>query len=497
MSDRPGGWTIAKVGDIAAAISYGYTAKSSTSAIGPRYLRITDIQNGAVSWDCVPFCAISPAESKNYQLAEGDIVFARTGATTGKSFLITTCPDAVFASYLIRVRTSALVRPDFLSFFFQSRAYWDQITENLSGSAQPNCNASKLSSLVVPLPPIAEQQRIAAKVSTLLDRVRASEERLEKVSRILRRFRQAVLAAASSGRLTTDWRVTQELADAADTLAKVSQRRLHAARTPAERSRIEASLAGLEESESSELPKGWRFVQLAKIAESFDYGTSAKSKPSGSVPVLRMGNIQDGRIDWDDLVYTSNKEEIKSYALAPRTVLFNRTNSPELVGKTAIYRGEKPAIFAGYLIRVNTTPELDPEYLNLCLNTPAAREFCRRVKTDGVSQSNINAQKLRTFEVPFCDLLEQQEIVRRVEALFAFADRLESRLKKATAQVEQLTQSILAKAFRGELVSTEAELADAEGRTFESAADLLNRIANASADPPKAKTKRAKRTAKV
>jgi type I restriction enzyme, S subunit len=183
------------------------------------------------------------------------------------------------------------------------------------------------------------------------------------------------------------------------------------------------------------------------LATSFDYGTSTKSEKSGTVPVLRMGNIRDGKLDWTDLVYTSDKNEIESYALQPRTVLFNRTNSPELVGKTAIYRGERSAIFAGYLIRVNAVPELDPEYLNLCLNTHYAKEFCARVKTDGVSQSNINAQKLGDFEVPFSSLSEQTEIVHRVEVLFALADRLEAQYTEGKAHVDNLTRAILAKAF--------------------------------------------------
>src|SRR5580704_10029928 len=96
-------------------------------------------------------------------------------------------------------------------------------------------------------------------------------------------------------------------------------------------------------------------------------GTSTISEPTGKVPVLRMDNIQNGKLDWDDLAYTSDEAEIEDYRHQPKTVLFNRTNSPELVGKTAIYLGERPAIFAGYLIRINQCSQLDPEYLNFCL----------------------------------------------------------------------------------------------------------------------------------
>src|SRR2546422_873869 len=157
--ELPQGWTQTTIGEVAEDISYGFTAKAASNAKGPRYLRITDIQNNAVDWASVPSCSIPADRIHAYQLRSGDLVFARTGATTGKSFLIKSCPQTVFASYLIRVRPSTGLVPEFVARFFQSASYWSQISENISGSAQPNCNATKLSSLVLPLPPIAEQQR--------------------------------------------------------------------------------------------------------------------------------------------------------------------------------------------------------------------------------------------------------------------------------------------------------------------------------------------------
>jgi type I restriction enzyme S subunit len=329
----------------------------------------------------------------------------------------------------------------------------------------------------IPLAPRAEQQRIVERLERLFVEVDRSKSRMAKIPVLLKRFHQSVLAAACSGRITADWRDFRDRMPRTEVVFRqIRERRLKAASSIKQRQVIEDIYSAVEENDSDMLPQGWAFTYLNKLAESFDYGTSTKSSNEGTVPVLRMGNIQGGTIDWSDLVYTSDEEEIEKYALEPNTVLFNRTNSPELVGKTALYRGERPALFAGYLIRVNAVPELDPEYLNLCLNSPAAREFCSQVKTDGVSQSNINAQKLGTFEVPFCSLAEQQEIVRRVAKLFALANRIESRYDAAKKRIDPLTQSILAKAFRGELVPTEAALAEAEGRSFESAEELLNMI---------------------
>ena len=195
-----------------------------------------------------------------------------------------------------------------------------------------------------------------------------------------------------------------------------------------------------------------------------------------------MGNIQNGRLDWEDLVYTSDAWEITKYSLQHNDILFNRTNSPELVGKTAIYKSEQAAIYAGYLIRVRCTELLNPDFLTYCLNSPQGRHYCWQVKSDGVSQSNINAKKLAAFEFGLPPVEEQTEIVRRVEQLFAFADQLEARVAAAQERIDKLTQSILAKAFRGELVPQDPN--------DEPASVLLERIKAQRAAAPKAKRER-------
>ena len=152
----------------------------------------------------------------------------------------------------------------------------------------------------------------------------------------------------------------------------------------------------------------------SEVALAFDYGSTRKSEADGLVPVLRMGNIQEGQLDWSNLVYTSDPGEAAKYALAPGDLLFNRTNSPDLVGKTAVFRADREAIFAGYLIRVRFDKNVLPEYVAYHLNSARGRTFCASVKVDGLSQSNINARKLSSFSIP---LLEGGEQNRIVEAL--------------------------------------------------------------------------------
>ncbi|MDR0909740.1 MAG: restriction endonuclease subunit S [Spirochaetaceae bacterium] len=198
--------------------------------------------------------------------------------------------------------------------------------------------------------------------------------------------------------------------------------------------------------------EGIEWVKIADISNGIEYGTSSKSEKTGKVIVLRMGNIQNGKFIYDELVYTNNNEEIEKYSLHKNDVLFNRTNSPELVGKTAIYKGEKPAIFAGYLMRINQKENINADYLNYFMNSPFAKQQCNSAKTDGVNQSNINASKLSQFLFPLCSLQKQQKIVTNIETQFTACDATEKLIDDSLAKAIMLKQSILKKAFRGELV---------------------------------------------
>ena len=165
-----------------------------------------------------------------------------------------------------------------------------------------------------------------------------------------------------------------------------------------------------------------------------------------------MGNIQNGRLTWDKLVYSDNKEDNKQYLLKYNDVLFNRTNSPELVGKTAIYKGEIPAIFAGYLIRIHRKENLlDADYLNYYLNSEIAMEYGKTVVISSVNQANINGTKLKTYPIPLPPLTEQKVIVKKLDELSTKTKKLESIYKQKLNDLEELKKSILQKAFNGEL----------------------------------------------
>jgi type I restriction enzyme S subunit len=180
---------------------YGYTASATENLIGPKLLRITDIQNRKVDWDKVPYCKCSDKEFEKYKLEEDDILFARTGATTGKTYLITKCPKrAVFGSYLIRIKVNKeKIKPEYTFEFFQSPQYWRQIMPY--GGAQPNMNARLLSKIKIPLPPLSEQKKIVAYLDNLREKVEKLKQLQQKQLEELTELKNSILEKAFKGEL--------------------------------------------------------------------------------------------------------------------------------------------------------------------------------------------------------------------------------------------------------------------------------------------------------
>ena len=209
-----------------------------------------------------------------------------------------------------------------------------------------------------------------------------------------------------------------------------------------------------------EIPQGWEWCRLSLLIYPPKYGTSKKSVPSGIIPVLRMGNIQDGEIVFDKLVFSNDLDDNKKLLLQYGDLLFNRTNSAELVGKTAIFRGQRNAIFAGYLILLRPI-FINSEYLNLLLNTPYARDYCNEVKTIGVQQCNINAEKISNLLVPIPNLFETVRIVEKVKHIalpIIKYGELYQKLKHLNGELPIiLRKSILQEAIQGKLVPQIAE----------------------------------------
>ena len=216
----PGNWCWVKVADISSVIVYG-VSESAKSEGKFKLLRITDIQDNAVNWNTVPYTDYPESKSENYILQAGDILFARTGATVGKSYLVDddVPENAIYASYLIKVRVSNMIIPQYVKYFFESGFYWEQIANNSVGVGQPNVNGSSLGNLWGPIPPIQEQRRIVDKLVSWCLMIDKISENQELITQQIEELRNHILNLAISGKL-----VAQEPSDepAIELLKKVN-----------------------------------------------------------------------------------------------------------------------------------------------------------------------------------------------------------------------------------------------------------------------------------
>jgi type I restriction enzyme S subunit len=356
--------------------------------------------------------------------------------------------------------------------FLQSPSYSNDVREESVGIAVPNINASKLASLKLPLPPVAEQRRIVAKVETLLAGVTAARERLSKVSATLKCFRQAVLAAACSGRLTKDWRALHR-----DEAQPSLPNRFASPR----RTRRGANLSSdelLVDDDLPELPPSWIYARADSVVAPktvITYGIvlPGPEVPNG-IPYVRQQDISDEGIHVGELRHTSTEIASKHgrSQLQPDDVLLCIIRNlrvaivpPEIAGAN-ITQGT---------VRLRPSEAVMPRFLAMWLKAPPAQGWMKR-RYFGMDMPRINVEDARAVPVGLPPVSEQQEIVRRVDALLALADMIEKQVAAATGRADRLPPSILAKAFRGELVPTEAELAHQEGRSYEPASVLLERI---------------------
>jgi type I restriction enzyme S subunit len=218
--------------------------------------------------------------------------------------------------------------------------------------------------------------------------------------------------------------------------------------------------AAPETSGLMELPGGWRWANVGMISEKIQYGTSEKAGEDNlGIPVIRMGNIQDGKLTLENLKYFPKEwSEIGDYLLQDGDVLFNRTNSAELVGKTCVYKiHHLPAVFASYLIRVKVIRNAyNPDLLSFFVNSFYGRKYIGSVATQQVGQANVNGTKLSQMPISLPPFAEQCRIVADVERRLSIADGVEKTVGQSLAQAKRLRQSILKKAFEGRLVAQDA-----------------------------------------
>lgn len=310
------------------------------------------------------------------KIKSNDILLCKDGALTGKIAIVRNELDnkeAMVNEHVFILRCSNIYTQKYVFYFLHSDIGQNILKSKITGAAQGGLNSTNLKNIQIPHPPLDIQQKIVDEI-----------EKIENINIFNRKTINEL-----------KFNINQLINNCFDKYQK---------------------------------------LLISDISTSVEYGTSSKSLKKGSVPVIRMGNIQDGKIVLNDLVYTNDENEIKKYILKYNDVLFNRTNSPELVGKVGIYQHNLPAIFAGYLIRINYIKDrILPLYLAHILNSDKIRNYGFSVMTKSVHQANINGTLLKNYEIPVPPIKDQQKIVSQIE-------ELEKQIAKARSIIDNSKQ---------------------------------------------------------
>jgi type I restriction enzyme, S subunit len=471
MSEVPEGWAWAKLEEIVLSPKqdivdgpFGSNLKASEYVeSGVPIIRLQNVHRNHFIEKNLKFITPEKAtELSRHSFHKGDIVITKLGDPLGVACLV---PDSlehgIIVADVVRVRLNEkLALKKFVIFAINSSTVANQLALETKGTTRPRVNLSHIRSLEIPLAPLDEQRRIVAKLEKVLSRVDAAQARLATIPRILKRFRQSVLAAACSGRLTADWREVNTNAESAETYLR--------------KNNPDAVLL-----ENHGIPASWVCCKLENLSGLITKGASPKwqgiNYSTTGVLFVTSENVGDGRM----LLSTKKYVEAKFNELQKRSILKSGDLLTNIVGasigRSAIYELQELANINQAVALIRLHEFVDKRYILTVISSPALIEHMHEEKVD-VARANLSLKDVADFPIALPPLAEQQEIVRRVEALFKTADAIEARYRTAKAHVDKLTQSILARAFRGELVSTEAELARLEGRDYEPASVLLERI---------------------
>lgn len=338
----PENWCWVRLYSLAHIISKGTTPKGGKDAYvekGIRFLRIENInEDGSISHENIKHITeeMHTGFLRRSILCKDDILISIAG-TLGKTGIVGEADLPLNTnqaiSFVRLIRGNLL--PQYIKMSIDNPKTQDMLISQTKVTSIPNLTLEIIGNCAIPLAPLAEQQRIVDRIESLFAKLDEAKEKAQAVVDSFETRKAAILHKAFTGELTAKWREEHGV-------------------------RMES----------------WEKKSVGELCISLKYGTAKKSDASGNVVVLRMGNLQQGEIDWSDLAYSNDPDDIERYKLFPGDVLFNRTNSAALVGKTAIYRGEYPAIYAGYLIKLDYDHDkIIGDYLNYALNTLDAKKI--------------------------------------------------------------------------------------------------------------------------
>jgi type I restriction enzyme S subunit len=384
---------------------YGYTAKASPDKNEVKYLRITDIQNDSVNWDEVPGCEIPDDKLKKYLLGKGDIVFARTGATTGKSFLVKSPPKSVFASYLIRVQVNnEFLLPEYVHYFFQTQYYWITINKGIAGAAQGGFNATKLKGLQIPIPPLPEQKAIVRLLDRAFAAIDQAQANLEKNIANAEELFQSKLNEIFSQR-GEGWEER--------TLGDVCEIERGSSPRPIKKYITNNS-------------DGVNWVKIGDVGDNDKYVKSTKQK------ITKEGALKSRFVDVGDFILSNSMSYGRAYIMA----IPGYIHDGWFVLRLPNY------VNHDYLWQLLSSP-----YLKRQFNDLAA----------GAIVKNISSSLVKKAIIPIPPIETQILIAKETATLYEKIDHLKKSYQRKMTELDNLKKSLLQKAFTGELSEKSAE----------------------------------------
>ena len=424
----PESWRWVRWGDLSQSIQYGYNAPAQD--VGRiKMVRISDIQDGKVLWDTVPYCEIREEEIPTYLLQKNDILFARTGGTVGKSYLVKDVPEeSIYAGYLIRTRYSSLLCPEYMKYFMESLLYWDQLRNGTIATAQPNCNGKTLSKMILPLPPLAEQKRIVAKIEELLLYVGRYAVAYEKLEQFNAKFpedmKKSILQYAIQGKLV-EQRAEEGTGEELYQQIQAEKQRLIAEK----KIKKEKPLPDIAADEIPfDIPESWRWVRFSEIMSTMSTG------PFGSmlhktdyiekgIPLVNPANMVNGKIVPSDkmMISEATRRRLSSYILHAGMIVLGRRGE---MGRCAVVTEKEDGWLCGTgSFFMEPSISLYVYYVVSLFSSPYVK-FYLGGESVGTTMSNLNHTILSKMPIPLPPLAEQRRIVAKLDEILPLCERL-------------------------------------------------------------------------
>ena len=467
-TELPKGWTLATIAEVVEPVSSYKPEDEPDREFG--YVDISSICNVTYQIkDYKRFKGVNAPSRARRPIHPNDIVFSNVRTYLRNIAIVPIGLDVQLCSTGFTVlRPNGAVEPQFLFRYVITKSFIDRLTPQQTGTHYPATSDRVVMAESLLLPPLNEQRRIVAKLEKLLSKVDSCKERLDKIPAILKRFRQSVLSAACSGRLTADWRENNPDVESAEELLKrIQEERENRYKDECEKAKAEGrrkptsfreNIETIELSQLPLLPSTWRWERLvntSNIIGGVAKGRHLGNRPTTMLPYLRVANVQDGFLDLTEIKeIEALPEDLEKYHLQDGDMLFTEGGDRDKLGRGTVWRNNiKNCIHQNHIYRARLYyASVSSDYISLATKSDYARAYFLENANQTVNLASINLTSLGNVPLAIPPLAEQQEIVNRVQTLFKTADRIEQRYQKARTYIDQLTQSILAKAFRGELV---------------------------------------------